>query len=260
MSPWRARTRPRSCVVGARVGRLVAGDDLDLAAAQAGRDLQRVERRSRRLARPAASRRSRTPGCRTAAACACSVASPRPASAARKASVSHAPPPTSAAARAAGPGSTTTVGPSRPLGRRHDQARARCPPARAPSRPPGRAPACGWPRRIASGSRSRPALAAAARGSRAIRSSSASSRTISRPANSADHLGGQVVRGRPEAAAGDTRSTPSPRRSAARARMSSGRSPTTTMWASSTPSSRSRSDSHGPLRSRDPARSAPRCR
>ena len=45
------------------------------------------------------------------------------------------------------------------------------------------------------------------------------------------------------------RSTPSWARKASAARMSRGRSPTTEMWASSTPSSRRRSDSHGPLRS-----------
>ena len=59
----REAPRRRRCAGG-----LVARDDLDLAAAQAGRDLQRVEVDAVGLARGAASRRSPTRGCRTAAA------------------------------------------------------------------------------------------------------------------------------------------------------------------------------------------------
>ena len=194
-----AQRRPRSARVGRLGRRLVARGDLDLAAAQAGRDLQALEVHARPPRARAASRRSRTPGSRTAAASPAGSRS-RPPTAARKASVSTAVSHIGCSSRG-GPGSTTTVGPGAAR-RRHDQ--------------PGRR-ADGLEDRRALGDHGllavgladrllvelRPARQQRLRRISAMRSSSASSSTISRPQKPPDHLGGEVVRRRPQAAAGD---------------------------------------------------------
>ena len=104
-------------------------------------------------------------------------------------------------------------------------ARARCRPARAPSRPRARPPACGWSR-IASGSSSGQ-RDISGRGSRRCAPPAPRRAPSARPWKSPDDLRGEVVGGRPQAAAGDddvdARARPG---SAAPRRMSSRRSPT----------------------------------
>ena len=126
---------------------------------------------------------------------------------------------------------------------------ARSRPGRARSPPPGPSPACGWPRRTASVSKLKPARARSGAGSR--RSSPPSPRRgpargpAKRPTTSA--VRSSAVGPSPPLVT--IRSIPSAARKRSAASRSSGRSATTTMWATSTPSSASRSDSQGPLRS-----------
>ena len=242
----RARRRSNaSYVVGRR--RLVPRDDLDLAAPQAGRDLQRVEVDALARARRAASRRSRTPGCRTSAASPAGTPCARRSRRANASRLDRRRPHALQLARRAragrrrsGPRARRPAGPRTP---------ARCRPARAPPRPRAPSPACGCRARTASMSRFGQRLVSCSRIA-AIRPSSASSSTNAPAAELGDDRGGEVVLGRPEAAAGDDEVHPLARRRTPSApRRSSGRSPTTTVCAWSTPRSRRRSDSHGPLRS-----------
>ena len=126
--------------------------------------------------------------------------------------------------------------------------RARCPPARGSSRPAGRRACLRFAARTASSSRSGQ-RGAAARGSprsapRAPRRApSRAPGTRPRPRAVRSSAVG------PSPPLVTTRSTPRRPGSAAPPCMSSGGRPTTSVWARSTPSSRRRSDSHGPLRS-----------
>ena len=248
VSAWRcgdrggeARRRPPASA-GA-VGRR----DLDLRAAQAGRDLQRLEVHPLLLER---AQRRRDLGLRDPEQpqdplpVLAARRRPRPGTRRSPIAVRHI-----GWSSRGGPGSTTTVGPGAPSRGRHDQPRRRPDRLDAPSRPPGSPPACGCDARIASSSRFGQRSRSGARISQ-MRPSSASSSTIARPGELADHLGGEVVGRRPEAAAGDQPARrPRPARKRSTACMSSRRSPTITMCARSIPSSRSRSLSHGPLRS-----------
>ena len=148
-----------------------------------------------------------------------------------------------------GPGSTTTVG----AGRRPAAARrgpAPCRPGSSTVAPRGTIACLRLAARTASMSRFGQRCGQRRAGSPRSRSSSASSSTISRPWNSPTTSRGQVVLGRSQAAAGDDQVHALRRRaSAAPPACPPGRSPTITLCARSTPSSRSRSASHGPLRS-----------
>ena len=180
--------------VGGRLGRPVRTDhDLELAAAQAGRDLQPVEPDLARP-RPAASPRSRTRGSRTGASSSGGSAARRlpPPGRAR----SPPPAPSSPAARAAGPGSTTTTCP--PAGTTRPGA---VPTGSSATAPSGTIACLRFAIWSASGSRFQ------RRAKRAMispmRRSSASSSRSGRPAKSRHDLRGEVVRGRPQAAARD---------------------------------------------------------
>ena len=178
VSAWRRRTSCLEGLVGLLGVGLVARDDLDLAAFQAGRHLEPLELHALALGRRAASRRSPTRGSRTGAASAAGRRSPRRSR--RAARPSRAAADHIGCSSRGGPGSTTTVGPPRPLWRRHDEPgsgahrleHGRAPRARRllavalPGSPPCRGSASAW---------------RAGAGSSAIRSSSASSSTISRP-------------------------------------------------------------------------------
>ena len=124
----------------------------------------------------------------------------------------------------------------------------RCRPARSRSRPRAPAPACGS-RRGRPRSRGCASASSAALRMSAIRCSSASSRASGRPVKRAttSSVRSSAVGPRPPLVT--IRSTPWASMKASWASMSSGRSPQIVMWASSTPSSSRRSDSHGPLRS-----------
>ncbi len=133
--------------------RPVANLDLELAPAQAGRDLERPTGRSRARS-PAATWRSPTRECRTSAGSGWCRARPRPAPAGPPAW--RSPPATSRAARAAGRAARSRSARPRP-GRR---ARGPSRPGRSPPPRAGPSPACGWrpaaPRgRSASGARTR---------------------------------------------------------------------------------------------------------
>ena len=219
-----ARRRPRARRYASSRAGLAARDDLDLAAPQAGRDLQRIEvdpvapraTRSVSAISDSGMPNSRSIRCRYSTA---------PASRGAGTRRSRPPPPTSPEARAAARAARRR----RPLAasaRRHHQPRRGSRPARGSPRPRARSPACGWP----AGSPPRRDSASASRSGRTIswiRASSASSSTISRPWKRADHLRRQVVGGRPQPAARDDQ-RPALRRagSASAASMSSGRSPT----------------------------------
>ena len=208
-----------------RIRRRLAGREhrrhLELAAAQARGDLER-----QRVARsPAASPRSAARAAGRSAGSA-APASPRDCAAApAAASVVTASAHIVCSSRG-GPGSTATSGdePTRNPGA--------VPPAPAPRRRPARAPACARP--PASPPLRRRIRAAAALTIAQIRSSSAASRTIAAPAHPAttSAVRSSAVGPRPPLVI--TRSMVA-RRSPARARRSSGRSPTTTMCASTTP-------------------------
>ena len=110
---------------------------------------------------------------------------------------SRAPPATSAAARAAGPGRTTIDA----LAGGDDEARARSRPGRAASRPRAPSPACGWPPCTASSSNSK-RLAKLAQDLGDLRLDLLVEDQLA-AGEAADDLGGQVVGGRSEAAGGD---------------------------------------------------------
>ena len=232
--------------VGVLSARLVQRRDLDLAAPQAGRDLQRREVEPRLLGDDERLGDLRLGDPRSAAGSPART-SVAPATAARNASVSRAAAHIGCSSRG-GPGSTTTVG----AGRRPSAAARPRPapsrPARAPSRPRGTCACLRVPRAIAARSTFGQRCASGATIA-AIRCSSASSSTSRRPAKSATT---SVVRSSavgPRPPLVTIRSTRSAARKRSAAAMSSRRSPTIRMCARSTPSSRSRSDSHGPLRS-----------
>ena len=165
---WRSRIAASKRVVDRRGGGLEHRRDLDLAAAQAGRDLELLDRHAVRL--DLAQRRGDLGlGDPEQPQHPLLVGRRRLASSAAQRLGLDAPSPTSAAARAAGPGARP---PS--AGSRARPARARCRPARARSRPRARAPACGCRRASASSSRLRQRLRRRSRIAQ-IRSSSASS-------------------------------------------------------------------------------------
>ena len=225
--------------------RLVARDDLDLAAAQARRDLHRVEVDRRGSARRAASRRSRTPGCRTcAASAAVNVRRPRRPRAAQR---SRSPRATSPAARAAGPAAPRWSGPSaRPRAPR--RARAPCRRARAPSAPVGDDRLLARPEPPGVEVEVRPALQQRLEDLAAMRPSSASSSRHLPPVELRDDVRREVVLGRAEAAArDDERPCPGTASQRSASRMSSGRSPTTTVSRGRRPAPCRRSASHGPF-------------
>ena len=237
-------------VVGVLAAGLVARRDLDLAAAQAGRDLERASRSTPvalgdaqrlgdlRLGDPEQPQRSPA---RTSVA-------PRERRAQRRRSARAVRPHRLQLARRPGQHDHRRAVRRRPAARRPARARSR--PARAPSRPRGHRLLAVAARASPRGRGSASAPASGARIS-AIRSSSASSSTSSRPCEAADDLGGEVVGGRPEAAAGDDQVHPLGGQEAQRRRACPrGRSPTIVdVRERRRPSSRRRSDSHGPLRS-----------
>ena len=174
--------------------RLVACDHLDLAAAQAGGDLEPLEAGDLLPRPPAASRRSRTPAGRTGASCpARTRCAPRWPPGTR----AWTPPrPTSPGARAAGPG-----GP-RPSACPGTTTPGAVPTGSITYAPSGTSACLRLAARTASKSQWRKRCIRPRRMS-AIRSSSASSST-ERPAREArHHLHGHVVGGRAEAAARD---------------------------------------------------------
>ena len=119
VSAWRVADELEQRVVVGLRRRLVARRDLDLAAAQAGGDLERRRAPGRPPRRPAACWRSRTRGSRTAGrsragrSVAPAIAAPERRRSAR--AISHI-----GCSSRGGPGSTTTVGPSPSRGR-HDE-------------------------------------------------------------------------------------------------------------------------------------------
>ena len=224
--PWRARMNSSERGVVACAARLVPRRDLDLAAAQAGRDLERRERRGPPARRPRSVFGDLGLGDPDTAAGSPAVRRSR-----------RRPPRANGVGRARGLPHRLKL--ARRPGQHHDRravgavrrrrrpAPARSRPARAPSRPAG-ITAC-LRLDCARSRRGRGPASARISGARisAIRCSSASSSTISRPAEAPDDLGREVVGGRPEAAAGDDQRHPARvamNRSAAS--RSSGRSPT----------------------------------
>ena len=220
--------------------RLVARDDLELSAPQAGGDLEPLEPVDAALAPRAASRPAPTRAARTSAPCPAGTPSgPRSPPAAQEFAPRCA---TSAAARAAAPAArrpSACPGPPR---------RARCRPDRGLCAPAGTMACLRLAARTASKStsvnRARSRLRIAA-----IFSSSSSSSTSSRPQNCATTSTVISSAVGPSPPLVTIRSTPSSARKRSCAAMSSGRSPQIVMCASSTPSSSSRSAIHGPLRS-----------
>ncbi len=225
----------------------VAGDDLELAVAQAGRDLQARRARSSWRRRVAASSDSGVPHSRSVV-----LAQLRRARRARRrrAGRPRARPATCPAARAAaraaparaarsGPrrGGTTSPG-AVPTGAQHRW------------RPRARSACLRVAAAVASGSSRHPARGREPLDDAARCAARARGRgPTGRPWKRGDDLGGEVVGGRPEPAAGDEQIDAQVRQEPSAARRSSGRSPTTTIWAMSTPTWRSWSASHGPLRS-----------
>ena len=234
------RSRCRCGWRGARAGRRraprssassavpVADVDLELGAApQAGRDLEPRRGRPRRPRSRAGSWPGSTRGSRTSSS---RPATKRPRARAAPPSARRRPRrATSPAARAAAP-----AGRRRRRRRRARRGPEPCRPDRAAIEPSGTIACLRVPSRRPSGSnfirRAKSATIAV------IRASIPSSRTISRPAKRGDDLGGDVVGGRPEPAAGDDQVEPGVRRgTGARASRSSARSPTTSRSATSTP-------------------------
>ena len=220
---------------------LVAGDHLELAAPQAGGDLQRRRNRAGAARRRAASRPGPTPAARTSARCPGGRSFGRRWLPGRRGictAVGHI-----GCSSRGGPGSTTTVG-------------------LPGTTTPGAVPTGSITTRpdrdhglLAVGGAHRIEIAAPdARPSdffkiAAILFSSSASSTSSRPQNRATvaTVISSAVGPRPPLVT--IRSTPSAARKRSCASMSAARSPQMVMWASSTPSSRSRSAIHGPLRS-----------
>ena len=223
------------CCIG-----LVARDDLELSAPQAGGDLEPIETVDARLRRRAATRRGPTRAARTSAPSPAGTPSgPRspPARQAFPPRVCHI-----GCSSRGGPGRTTTVGlPGTTTPGAVPTGSMTCAPAGTM--------AC---LRLAARTESKSTSVNRARSRlriAAIFSSSCSSSTSSRPQNCAttSTVMSSAVGPRPPLVT--IRSTPSSARKRSCAAMSPGRSPQIVMCASSTPSSSSRSAIHGPLRS-----------
>ena len=250
-SPWRARSAASKRVVRRLGGGREDGRDLELAAAQAGRDLQRSSGVGLELAQR---RRDLGSGQRRRGAGSAARACPRRPAASRSGAVATAARP-HRLQLARRPGQHDDQRPTAPA--RRSPARSR--PARAPSRPRARAPACGCPRASRSSSPPTPRAQPRRRSPRSAPPAPGRAPS-SRPANAGHDLGGEVVRGRAEPAAGDDQvHALAGEEVERRAQVVRAGRRRRSMCASSTPRSRSRSDSHGPLRSRI-SPTGPRCR
>ena len=208
--------------------RLVARHDLELPAAYAGRDLQPFELDPCRPAPRAGSSRSPTPASRTAAAPAARRRS-RPAIASAKAWVRVASSHSGWSSRG-GPGQHDHRRAGAALRGRHDESGGGA--DRVEHRRPRRDHrllAVGFADRLLR-PRARQRLREASRIA-AIRSSSAASSTISRPQKLAHDGCREIVRGRPQTAAGDDQRRRPARAPRSAASMSAGRSPTIVMCA-----------------------------
>ena len=184
--------------VGVRRAGLVQRRDLDLAAPQAGRDLQRREVDPRSARRRRASRRSPTRGSPSAAGSPARTRSRRRSRRGRR--PSRAPCAHIGCSSRGGPGSTTTVGRRRGPSSGGTTTPGAVPTGSSTVAPSGTCACLRVPRAIAArsmfGQRSASGATIAA-----MRCSSASSSTIARPANSATTSRREVVGGRAEAAA-----------------------------------------------------------
>ena len=216
----------------------VADVDLDLPAAQAGRDLDLGQRHPLLLHLAQALGDFGLGDAEHAQRVA--VQRRRPPEQLPHAARSPAPPATSAAARAAGPGRTTIA--RSPAGTTR--------PGAVPTGSSGVAPsgtiACLRFASITAPSSNLKRLAKPRRTS-AIFSSTSSSRTSSRPAKRATTSAVRSSAVGPRPPEVTIRSIPSSARKRSAASRSSGRSATTRMWATSTPSSASRSETQGPF-------------